>query len=172
MNKLTAYDIPIFGIKEGKHTFNYKIDSTFFALFEESELKNGSLEVELLLDKKPTFLALDFVLNGKVSVGCDRCLDKFDIDIQYETKLYVRYGEETYEESADTLILSRNENELNVAQFILEFIEISVPYRNVHPDLENGDTACNPDMLDKLEAYEFNEESESDPRWDKLKGLM
>ena len=172
MEKLTEYNIPIFGIKEGKHTFNYKIDSTFFALFEESELKNGSLNVELLLDKKPTFLALDFNLNGKLSVGCDRCLDEFDIDIKYETKVFVRYGDETYEESADTMILSRNENELNVAQFILEFIEISVPYRNVHPDHENGDGGCNTNMLDKLDEYEVNEESESDPRWDKLKGLI
>ena len=60
-------------------------------------------------------------------------------------------------------------------EVITEFICISLPIRQVHPEDENGNLTCNPEMLMKLDEYlveEDEDEEEIDPRWDDLNKLL
>jgi uncharacterized protein len=49
-----------------------------------------------------------------------------------------------------------------------------LPFRRVHPEDENGDPACNPEMIRKLEEHLGKQEykDQTDPRWDALKRFI
>jgi uncharacterized metal-binding protein YceD (DUF177 family) len=125
--------------------------------------------VAIDLIKNPRFLELNFRLNGKVQVLCDRCLDLFDLAIEYEDTLYFRFGEESYEQSESVIILSPKEYEIETAQYLYEFVHLSLPYQRIHPD-KNGETGCNKTMLDKLDNLQIDDQK-TDPRWDQLKNI-
>ena len=46
------YNIPLSGLKEGRHTFDFEIGKEFFEEFEESEIKEGSLKAYVEMDKR------------------------------------------------------------------------------------------------------------------------
>jgi uncharacterized protein len=75
----------------------------------------------------------------------------------------------------DTMVLSRSEDKIELAKHFYDYILLNMPIQRVHPEDEDGESTCDPEMIEKIEKYEAGEnESESketDPRWDKLKGL-
>jgi uncharacterized protein len=165
--------IPFKGLKLGKHDFVFDIDDKFFDGFEGSEIHKGTINVEVILDKKASMLEFDFSLNGSVLVSCDVCLDNVEIPIEYDTKLFARFGDVTEEQTDEIIVLSHAEHEINVAQYIYEFCHLSLPYRRVHPADKDGNSTCNKEMLKKLEEYIVHEDhEETDPRWDDLKNLL
>ena len=149
----------------------FDIDDTFFDGFEETEIKKGNVKVETRLNKKVNLLEFDFYIKGVVSISCDRCLDDFEMQIESENKLFVKFGEQFEEQTDEIITLSFEEHEIDLSQFIYEYIHLSLPYRRVHPDDENGESLCNKEMLKKLEEYSVREEEHHDPRWDDLKNL-
>lgn len=165
--------IPFKGLKVGKHTFVFEIDDMFFDDFEKSEITKGKVHVEVDLDKKTNMLELHFGLMGNVIVTCDRCLDEFEMPIEFTTELFVKFGDVTEEQTDEIIVLSHNEFELDVAQYIYEFVHLSLPYKRVHPLDSKGNSTCNKEMLKKLDEYVIREnEKNTDPRWDDLKNLM
>ena len=165
--------IPFKGLKLGKHTFVFDIDDKFFADFAESEIIKGKVHIVVTLDKQSSMLQLEFVLDGTVFVACDRCLDDLDLHIEYNTNLFIKFDEQTEEQTEEILVLSYAEHELDISQYIYEYAHLSLPYKRVHPDKINGDSTCNKDMLKKLEEYLLPEkEQDTDPRWNNLKDLM
>ena len=95
MGGLRQYTIPFKGLKEGKHDFNFVVDNSFFEQFESSEVKRGVVNVQVELIKHSQFLELQFDINGKITVNCDRCLEPFVSGITHQTMLYIRFGEKT-----------------------------------------------------------------------------
>jgi len=57
---LKEYTLPFVGLKDGKHTFNFTIDNTFFEHFEFHEFNEASLEGLLILDKKTQLFRASF----------------------------------------------------------------------------------------------------------------
>ncbi len=174
VDSLRKYEIPFAGLKEGKHSFEFQISKEFFENYETSVINNGSLIVEVSLEKSQRLLVLDFKIQGEVEVPCDRCLDLFMQPLTYEGKLFVKFGEVHKELAEDVIIMANNEHTINIAQYIYEFIHLSLPYKMVHKDLPNGESACNHDMLNKLNELITDHPSgkSDDPRWRKLKGLL
>jgi uncharacterized metal-binding protein YceD (DUF177 family) len=87
----------------------------------------------------------------------------------------VKWGEEAGEIEDDVLIVGRDEHEIEVGQYLYEFIILALPYQRIHPEDEDGYSTCNPEMLKKLEAHQAQETDQSeltDPRWDVLKGII
>ena len=173
MKSNRQFIIPFKGLKVGKHNFVYDIDDTFFDDYEQSEITKGNIHVEVDLDKKANMLELYFSIEGDVLVICDRCLDEFEIPIDYETELFVKFGDVSEEQTDEIIVLSHNEFELDVAQYIYEFVHLSLPYKRVHPDDSRGRSTCNKEMLKKLDEYIIRENDENkDSRWDDLKNLL
>lgn len=165
--------IPFKGLSSGKHDFVFDIDDKFFDAFTESEINKGKVHVEVHLIKSGTMLELIFSLEGSVYVMCDRCLDDFDLSISYNTNLFVKFGETTEEQTDEIIVLSHNEFEIDLSQYIYEYIHLSLPYRRLHPDDENGISTCNKDMIKKLEEYLMDEKVKTpDPRWNDLNNLL
>lgn len=173
MKRQSQYVIAYKGLKDGLHLFDFKVDDLFFESFERSEIEKGEVNIRVTLNKKPTMLEFLFELNGKVSVPCDRCLEPIDTEIEYEAPLYVKFGDDTHEETDELYVISEQETEIDLAQFIYEFIHLSLPYRRVHPDDENGNSTCNKEMLKRLAELSVNEEkTDTDPRWNNLKDFF
>jgi uncharacterized metal-binding protein YceD (DUF177 family) len=178
VRKLKEYDIGYKGLKDGNHTFDYTIDADFFALFENALYENAQVEVHIDLKKDQQMMILDFDFSGSVTSVCDNCLESVDIPVDYQTKLYVKFGEMYDEPSEEIIVLPREEHELNVAQILYDLVVTSMPIRHLHPFDEDGNRICNPEMVQKLSEYlvdadeDSDEESDSDPRWDELKKLI
>jgi uncharacterized metal-binding protein YceD (DUF177 family) len=170
---LRQYAIPFRGLKEGKHDFNFVADNSFFEQFESSEVKRGMVNIQVELIRHIQFLELRFDINGRITVNCDRCLEPFVTRITHQAMLYVRFGEKTYEQSDDLLILADSENEVHLDQFIYEYIHLALPIQRIHPEVD-GLSGCNPEMMEKLSAHHADdaENASEDPRWEKLKGLI
>ena len=115
MTNPKKFIIPFIGLSLGKHQYHYDIDDSFFQEFEHSEIKQGNLEVSLVLDKQSTMLILDIAIRGFVNVMCDRCLDNFNMKLNTEQRLFVKFGEETREETDEIVVFSTNEYEIDVA---------------------------------------------------------
>lgn len=174
MDLKSTYNVPFKGLKEGKHLFDFEIDDKFFALFEESEIKHGQMKAQLELTKQSTLLILRFSAKGKVRLVCDRCLDDYDQEISNESSLYVKFGQEAENLDDDMIVLPFEEHQINVAQYLYELVILGLPIKRVHPDDENGNSTCDPEMLAKLEEYLIPETDEEpvDERWSELKKLL
>jgi len=175
VSKRDSYAVRISGLGEGDHDFSFELDKKFFVLFEHSEISNGNVHAEVILEKKPGVFSLHFALEGKVEVICDRCLEKFMTDISTTQTLFVKLGEAPDEIEDDVLIIGRDDHEIEVSQYLYEFIMLALPYQKIHPDDSEGNSTCNPEMIKQLNAHrtkEHDSEETIDPRWDALKGII
>jgi uncharacterized metal-binding protein YceD (DUF177 family) len=169
---MRQYAIPFRGLKEGRHYFKFVSDNKFFEQFDSSEIRMGLVTTDVELIKHTQFLELHFNLKGKVTVNCDRCLEPFAMAIEHEAVLYIRFGKESYEQSEEVVILADTANELDLGQYLYEFIHLALPYQRVHPEVD-GHSGCHPEMVKKLKDHTISEEPDSrDPRWEKLEGLF
>ena len=168
----SPYTIPLSGLKEGHHTIDFEIDDTFFELYEESEVKEGSLVANIEIDKRSTHLDMNIKVSGSVRVSCDRCLEMFSQSVKSENRLLVKFGKSIDDTDPDILSVPIDAYELDLQQQIYEFIMLALPIKRVHPVDKNGKSTCDPVMLKKLDELVIDEEKENDPRWDELKKLM
>jgi len=176
MKPLKDFNIQFIGLKLGEHHFDYNIDRTFFKEFEFDEFNDADLKINLGLNKKSTLLELHFEVSGTINVNCDITNEPYNQQITNEFDLVVKFGEEYNNENEDILIIPHGEYEINVAQYIYEFIVLSVPTKLVHPGVIDG--TLDSDILKKLEELspkdldENNNNEEIDPRWNTLKKLL
>jgi uncharacterized metal-binding protein YceD (DUF177 family) len=173
VDQLSKYRIVYQGLSEGLYEFDFEIDDLFFESLEYSDIKKGDLKAKVFLNKKSTFLELDFQIDGYVELICDRCLDEFKQPVNYEGKLYVKFSEKEVELADDVICLLPTAHELDISHYIYESINLSIPLKRVHPDDSEGNVTCNPEMLEKLENYKTGEPAEDDidPRWEDLRNL-
>ena len=75
------------------------------------------------------------------------------------------------DENDELLVLPHGSHSIDLDQYFYEMIVLSMPIRNVHPDVENG--TLNTEILNRLKEFDINKEKNSkfDARWDKLKEL-
>ena len=174
MSKRGSYAVRISGLADGDHDFSFELDQQFFASLEQSEIERGDVEADIVLEKKPSVLSLHFNLRGKVEVTCDRCLEPFMTVIETSQTIYVKMGETPGEIEDDVIMINKDDHEIDVGQFIYEFIILALPYKRIHPDDEQGAPACNPEMIRRLDDHRGNQvqEDQTDPRWDALKGII
>jgi uncharacterized metal-binding protein YceD (DUF177 family) len=174
MANLKAYNIALKGLGTGEHRFDYQVERKFFEYFDGGIAEDGDISVVLKLEKQSSLIVLWFHVKGTVKIQCDRCLDLFNQPIESENTVYVKYGEEKYEEGDDVVWIAPDESHINVAKLIYDFIILSIPIKHVHPDDENGNSLCNPGMLKKLAQMSVKVEKEkpTDSRWDELKKLL
>jgi len=162
------------GLKNGKHTFAFDIDGTFFEPFGNAEIKTAVCHVDVEMDKQSRMLELLIHITGYVEVPCDRCLGLFQLPRDILETIYVKVSDTEVAKSDDILIISEKEHELDISQILYEFIILSLPYRCIHPVDREGKSNCDPDMIKQLDVHSSMKEKqqEADPRWDQLKQFM
>jgi uncharacterized metal-binding protein YceD (DUF177 family) len=183
MQNRKEYIIQFVGLSMGEHLYEYAIGEKFFEGLDYSEIQKSDITVKINLLKQSTMMVLRFEISGTVKAECDRCTEEFDLPISGNYKLIVKVGgSETGEEDDDILTIPANEYELDVSQYIYEYVVLSLPIKRVHPDDAQGNTTCNKEMLKKLSNFLIDEEKEEeeeeeeknepvDPRWESLKNI-
>ncbi|MGB2086491.1 MAG: YceD family protein [Flavobacteriaceae bacterium] len=172
MEALTEFVIPFVGLKEGHHSFNFSIDTTFFKEFDFSDFSSASLEVSLLFEKKPSMMNLKFTAKGHVGLRCDLTNEPFMHPIATELDWIVKFGDQYDDDHDEYLVLPHGSYQVSVAQPIYEMIVLATPVKKVHPGVDDG--TLDSDLLKRLEELQPKEEKlkNNDPRWNKLKDLL
>jgi uncharacterized metal-binding protein YceD (DUF177 family) len=160
---LKDYTIQFVSLKLGTHFFEYEVDNKFFEEFDFFEFLDATFKVELAFEKQSTMMLLNFNFSGGITVPCDRCLEDLNIDIEGEENLIVKFGNEPYDGTDDIVILPENAYEINVAQYIYEFIEVNIPQKKAHDEGE-----CDVEAINKLNEYTVKQNDKIDPRWSGL----
>ncbi|MEY4875289.1 MAG: hypothetical protein RL708_438 [Bacteroidota bacterium] len=171
--ELRLYDIHYVGLTTGEHVFNYEITDSFFKLIEESPLQKGDCNVKLVFEKEATHFVLSFSVEGNVEVECDRCTADIKYPIYNNFKLYIKFDDQrdtgTSEDDDEMIYIPRSDSTINVAQFIYEYISLSIPMVRNCDFLEEKYKNCNQEILKKLKNE--STEHETDARWEKLKNI-
>lgn len=169
------FDIAFVGLKPGPHEFSYEVGDTFFAEMGQSEPRNIHATVKLTLDKHTSFLMLKFEIGGKVDLLCDRCGNPLTKELWDEFELLVKMVDDPdqaneRDEDPDVFYISRTESHINVAAWLYEFVNLSIPTHPVCDTPEQGGQGCNQEALEILKKMnvEEPEKKSENPIW---KGL-
>ena len=168
------YVIQFVSLSAGEHKFDFEVKDSFFEHLEYSEIKKSNIVVDLTLLKQSSMMALEFEISGTVKANCDLCTEEFDLPISGSYKLMVKVGgADADEENDDIITIAANEHELDLAQYIYEYITLSLPIKRVHPDNKKGVPGCDKKILKNVKDYlvEDHHENEIDPRWEQLKNI-
>lgn len=176
MQTRKEYIIQFVGLGLGLHEYKFEVKDSFFLDYEFSEIKRADILVNLNLLKQSQMMVLEFEISGTVKTECDLCTGEFDLPITGNYKLIVKVGgTDTGNEDDDIITIAANEHELDVAQYIYEYITLSFPIKRVHPLDKKGKSTCDKETLAKLEKFlleeEKKEEEQTDPRWAGLKNI-
>jgi uncharacterized protein len=164
------YDIDFYKLSDGKHSFEFGFDSSFFTLFKDSVVKNGAGTIKVVLDKTPTMITLNFQLEGEVELVCDRSLDNFMFELTEEKQVRLKFGDHQEELSEDLFMISTNTQKIDVGQFVYEFISLAIPMKKLHPRFDD-DVDTDVLVFNSDDDSESTSNEETDPRWNELKKL-
>lgn len=171
MAKLKDLVIPFSGMNEGTYSFDMELHDTFFESLEFSEIKKGEISVRVEMVRTQHMLNLDISINGDVEMECDRCGNMYMQPVETERTMIVNLNADHFEDEDDLISLPATYNELDLTQYIYEYISLAIPAKLVCPEVPG----CDPDVIRKLKELEPGENesdnTSTDPRWDALKNL-
>ena len=165
-----SFEISIFNLSNKVHKYRFPINETLFSLFEQSIAERAEGTCEVTLTRSETMMTLHFNINAKVELICDISVKPFWHEIKVEKDIMVKFGEEDEELSEDVIVIHRDTQFFNVAEYIYQFLLLSVPMKRIHPDIKDEER---PDIVYSSgePEQEETEEEKIDPRWAALKNL-
>jgi uncharacterized metal-binding protein YceD (DUF177 family) len=167
MNRRREFEIAFVGLKPGIHEFSYEIEDRFFEAFQQQDFRKCKARVKLTLDKKSSFMLLKFEIGGALEVTCDRCNSNLPLDLWDEFNITVKMVENPeqmneQEDDPDMYYIAQGESHLDVANWIYEFINLTIPMQKAC-DFENMDGPyCNKTVLDVLKKLEHRADDTTD----------
>ena len=164
-----VFDIDIFKLANGEHSFEFDFDSAFFGLFEDSVIENGNGTVKIDLERMPTLITLNFHLIGEIELVCDRSLDTFKYPIDEINKVRIKYGDHWEELSEELYLIPNDTQKIDVGQFVYEFISLAIPMKKLHPRFKDDDE--DGFIFSSSDQEQESSKSPIDPRWNELKKL-
>lgn len=171
MDRKIDTTIQFSGLKTGTYEYNFVLDSAFFRAFENEDLSDGMVDFDVKMERKTNILLFTFSFHGKVNTVCDRCLDPLEVSVEGTQMLCVKLTDDPREEeTAEVSILPTSAFEVDLGQWMYEFVVMALPMVKVHPDNPDGTSTCNPEMLERLSSL-VPETDEVDPRWAVLSQL-
>ncbi|MGV6860400.1 MAG: YceD family protein [Putridiphycobacter sp.] len=177
--KNNDYKIRFTSLKDGQHSFTFKVESEFFEQFENTDIKKANIQVDVELEKQSTMIIAQLNVFGQVTVMCDRCTDDVELEIKTSDELIYKFSEVDFEDEK-VWSIKPNEIDIDLTQPIYEFISLAVPIKRVHEDGQ-----CNQKMLKEINNYLLVESDDTidetdlgdekdediDPRWSALNKL-
>ena len=159
MGNRRRFDIAFVGLKPGIHEFNYDVDEKFFAEYQQTEFDSCHANIKVTLEKNTSFMMLKFEIGGSVNVVCDRCGNMLPLNLWDEFNMVVKQVENPdemndSEEDPDIFYISRTESHLHLADWIYEFVSLSIPMQRMCDEQEMGGPQCNKEILDMLKKME------------------
>ena len=172
MDALTDFIIPIIGLKLGEHSYRFNVDGQFFKEFDNTDLQEGCLQVDLILKKRSNHMELIFRVKGTVCCLCDRCGGDLKLPLDHQEMRIVKFFQEDFNNTDDVLVIGREDNEINVSHIVYETIFLGLPIRKFHDQETNGQI-CDEEVINRLKEYQKKEANKGvDDRWSALKKLL
>ena len=166
------FSIPVAGLKEGRYTYDFELDNSFFEEFEEPEIREGNLIAIVTIDKKNTHFDIGVSIKGVIINSCDRCLGDLKMSVSSSDRFIVKPGTEWDDDDPDLITMPAESNEIDLRQHFYDFIMLSLPIKKVHTGKPGTPNGCDPVMIEKLNEISLDPEGENDSRWDDLKKLL
>ena len=164
------FDIKFGSLALGKHQLEVEINNTFFEKYENDDVKNVDIQVNITVERKEAMVVLNFNLQGNIVSFCDVCLENLTIPIAKQEMLILKTTGIARESNNENIVfVGEKENFYNIEQLLYEYIVTSIPIRKVHQ--ETGSETCNPDMLKRIEEAKSESYSQEDERWNALKEI-
>lgn len=187
MGKFTEYKVPLKGLPEGTHEFEYRLGAQFFNDMENTDVRDSDIAVKLTVVYKNGRYDLNFVINGEVVVLCDRCLDDLHLPIDTSYHIMVEYGDDYNDDTDGLLIIPQSDATLNVAYMVYDTVALAIPMKHVHPmgkcnrqmcallrkhrtRPQGEDAELEEELIDEMDSM-TDSDAPADPRWNALKGL-
>lgn len=189
MGKFSAFKLPLKSLPVGSHDFDYHLDKEFFQNMENSDIRDGNIDVHTTVVNKGQYYDLTFNIKGELTLLCDRCLDEMQLPVETQYHIIVKYGPDFNDDSDDLLEIPESDNFLNVAYMIYDTIVLEIPIKHVHPlgkcnramssllrkhrapGSLDDDAELQEELLDEDLLDESDSTASTDPRWDALKNL-
>lgn len=166
----SQYIVEFGGLSVGVHDFEFELDDKFFKSIENSEIGRASINVDAALTKQNNLLNMHFTIYGTVGVECDRCLKDFDLPIEAEEELVIKYGNPN-DSNDEILVIPEGETQFDVSQYLYEYIALALPARRVPCEVDAKQFECDWEMRDKIEKLSpetEEKEKENNPLWEQL----
>ena len=169
-------EIQFSGLKSGIYHYEYTLDDSFFSEYKNEKILGGKVFFDVKLEKKERLMLFYFSYSGEVRTTCDRCLEEIEWPVEGEETLCVKLSDTETSDDEDVVILPESDYKIDLAQWMYEYVAVSMPIQCMHPDDADGNSTCNPEMMqyiseetDALEDEGAPAESEEiDPRWEAL----
>jgi uncharacterized metal-binding protein YceD (DUF177 family) len=171
------YDIAFVGLKQGIHEYQYQVNDKFFEAYQPQDFRRCKANIKLTLDKQNGFMLLKFEIGGALEVTCDRCGSNIlPMNLWDEFNVVIRFAEEPdsmneQEEDPDVYYIARGESHLHIADWIFEFVNLSIPMQRMCSEDKMGSQFCNNDVLDMLRKGEDEPGRSENPIWKGLEKL-
>jgi uncharacterized metal-binding protein YceD (DUF177 family) len=170
----SKYAIEIPKLRPGVNMDEFHVDSAFFQEFEYSLIQEGEVDIQAEITKSETHLDANFHFTGHINLECDRCLEIYPHQIDFQIRIIFAYDESLEFDTDEVLLIEREDPVIYLANDFYDFISLQIPLRKVpEPEVH----VCPPEVLAYLDgSYEgeweddsAEEEGEIDPRWEALK---
>ena len=155
--------IPLNGLPAGKTYCNWQADKEFFNSFENSDIIDASIDVDVMVEKSGNYLGVDCDICGKLVVECDRCLEDLALPVEKKVQLSIKFGDEPAESSdlmedeREIVYLPLEAAELDLRQIVYDYALLSLPLQRVHEDGK-----CNPEVMKRLNCRTVEKNIEKD----------
>lgn len=174
MNAKRTFEIAFVGLKPGVHEYVYDITDKFFVDYDQQDFTNCKANVTLQLEKNNGFMLLHFEIGGSLELVCDRCGNNLPIKLWEDFDIVVKLVDNpevmnNAEEDPDVYYIGLTESHLHLADWIYEFINLSIPMQRMCSEEDMGGPYCNKEVLQKLSNMKPSSQTEgSEDIW---KGL-
>lgn len=148
---MQPFIISLNGLAQGKSEFSWRVEGQFFSSFENTEILDAGLQVDVEVLKSGRYIGLDINIEGTVVVECDRCLADLPLPVDTYKSFSVKFGDEesagTFEKEGEReiLYLPADNTEIDLAQVIYDYSCLSLPLCRMH-----GEGECDPDTVKYL----------------------
>ncbi len=161
------------GLKPGTYNYSYTLDNSFFSDYKNEKILDAKVFFDVKMEKKERMILIIFNFSGTVRTMCDRCLGDLEIPVEGEQTICVKFSDTESSDDENVVFLPENEYKIDLAQWMYEFVAVSIPIQTIHPEDENGVPMCDPEMTKYLsdESENGEDETATDPRWEALKNL-
>lgn len=152
MGRFAQYELPVKGLKNGVHSYEFHLDKAFLTNFPDSPVVDANIQVHLDLDKRPEMFVLDITLDGLVETECDRCLAPIQLPINGHHQLLVKLKlNAENEEDPDVVFVDPEISKFGVAEYLYEYVVLAIPIKKVI-DCEKVDPKpCDFETLKRME---------------------
>ncbi len=142
--------IPLNGLAAGKSEFSWQAGKEFFEAFENTEILDAELVIDVVAEKSGRYFGIDCAIDGTLTVRCDRCLEDLEMPIGTDIMLSVKFGDEETSEDhqegeREIIFVPEGDAEFDMSQVIYDYVCLALPMQRHH---EEG--GCNPETLKYL----------------------